>query len=103
MVFTNSSFVNNKDLSSQIGYVIVLADAQNNANIIYWQLIKCRRITKSVLTFELYALSLEFDVVVIIKFTMVQIFFGSLQEKISFFMCINSKSLYDYLIKLRTT
>lgn len=35
MAFTNSSFANNKNLSSQIGYVIALADAQNNANIIH--------------------------------------------------------------------
>ena len=35
MIFTNLSFVNNKDFSSQIEYVIVLINAQNNANIIY--------------------------------------------------------------------
>ena len=35
MTFTNSLFVNNKNLSSQIEYVIVLTDAQDNANIIY--------------------------------------------------------------------
>ena len=35
MIFTDSLFVNNKDLSSQIEYVIILIDAQNNANIIY--------------------------------------------------------------------
>ena len=44
VAFTDSSFANNKDLSSQIGYVIVLADAQTNANIIHWQSIKCRRL-----------------------------------------------------------
>jgi hypothetical protein len=35
LVFTDASFANNKDLSSQIGYVLVLADASNNANIVY--------------------------------------------------------------------
>ena len=35
MTFTNSSFVNNKDLLSQIEYVIVLTNAQDNANIIH--------------------------------------------------------------------
>ena len=103
MIFTNSSFVNNKDLSSQIEYVIVLTDAQDNANIIHWQSIKCRRVTRSVLVSELYVLSLKFDVAVIIKSTMIQIFSDSPQRKISLFMCIDSKSLYDCLIKLRTT
>ena len=35
IVFTDTSFTNNTDLSSQIGYVIVLADALEKTNIIY--------------------------------------------------------------------
>ena len=31
----DASFANNKDLSSQIGYVIILADATKKANIVY--------------------------------------------------------------------
>jgi hypothetical protein len=34
-MFIDALFANNKDLSSQIGYVIVLADASNNANILH--------------------------------------------------------------------
>ncbi|KAE8550702.1 hypothetical protein EYB25_003641 [Talaromyces marneffei] len=40
--FVDASFANNKDSSSQIGHVIVLADAQNNANILHWSSTKCR-------------------------------------------------------------
>ena len=54
------------------------------------------------LTFELYALSLRFDVIVIIKFILNQIFFDISQRKISLFICIDSKSLYDCLVKLET-
>ena len=103
VAFTDSSFANNKDLSSQIGYVIVLADAQNNANIIHWQSVKCRRVTRSVLASELYALSLGFDVAATIKSTLDQIFSGSPQGKIPLSMCIDSKSLYECLVKLGTT
>ena len=35
LAFTDVSFVNNKDLLLQIGYVLVLADAINKVNIIY--------------------------------------------------------------------
>ena len=35
LVFTDASFVNNKNLSLQIGYIIILADAIKKANIIY--------------------------------------------------------------------
>lgn len=35
IVFTDSSFANNKDLSSQIGYVICLANATNKVNVMH--------------------------------------------------------------------
>ncbi len=103
VAFTDSSFANNKDLSSQIGYIIALADAQDNANIVHWQSIKCRRVTRSVLASELYALSLGFDVAATIKSTLDQIFSGTPQGKIPLSMCIDSKSLYECLVKLGTT
>ena len=49
LVITDASFANNKDLSSQIGYVIVLADGKDNANVIQWSSTKCKRVTRSVL------------------------------------------------------
>ena len=35
LVFTDTSFANNKDLSLQIRYIIILADAIKKSNIIY--------------------------------------------------------------------
>jgi hypothetical protein len=35
LVFTDALFANNKDLSSQIGYVIALTDASGSANILH--------------------------------------------------------------------
>jgi hypothetical protein len=49
LVFTDASFANNKDLSSQMGYVITLTDASGSANILHWSSIKCKRVTRSVL------------------------------------------------------
>ncbi|KAI0991424.1 hypothetical protein K3495_g16763 [Podosphaera aphanis] len=104
IAFTDSSFANNRDFSSQIGYVIALVDGQKNANLIHWQSVKCRRVTRSVLASELYALSLGFDVAASIKSTMDQILAESRQErKIPLKMCIDSKSLYECLVKLGST
>lgn len=103
ITFTDSSFANNRDCSSQIGYVIALADGKGNANIIHWQSVKCRRVTRSVLASELYALSLGFDISATMKSTMDNIFSGSCQGKIPLTLCVDSKSLYDCLIKLGTT
>src|SRR6266496_3833994 len=73
IVFTDASFANNKDLSSQIGFIIVLIDRNRTVNIIHWSLIKCKRVTRSVLASELYALAYRFDIGAAIKSTIEKI------------------------------
>ena len=99
IVFTDSSFANNQDLSSQMGFVIVLADKNNRANILHWSLIKCKRVTHSVLASELYAMTYRFDIAAAIKSTIKKI----LQIQLLIILCTDSKSLYDCLVKLGTT
>jgi hypothetical protein len=98
-VFTDASFANNKDLSSQIGYVIVLSDG-TNANILHWSSIKCKRVTRSVLASELYAMAHGFDMAAAIKSTIDAILPGN---PVPLVLCTDSKSLYDCLVRLGTT
>ncbi len=97
VVFTNSSFANNHDSFSQIEYVICLIDT-THANILHWFSIKCKRVTRSVLTAELFAMIHDFDVESILKTILNQM----LRKKISIslILIIDSKSLYDCLIRL---
>ena len=67
LVFTDASFANNKDLLLQIGFVIILTDWNQSANILHWSLIKCKRVTRSVLASKLYALAYGFDIGAVIK------------------------------------
>lgn len=99
VIFTDSSFANNNDFTSQIGYVIVLADEAGNANILHWSSVKCKRVTRSVLASELYAMSAGFDMAVSIKATLEAI----LSLKLPLTVCTDSKSLYECLVKLGTT
>jgi hypothetical protein len=100
VVFTDSSFANNYDFSSQIGFVIALANKHNKANIIHWSSIKYKRVTRSVLAFELYGMAYGFDIGATIKSTLEQI----LRIKtLTLLLCTDSKSLYDCLVKLGTT
>jgi hypothetical protein len=98
VIFTNSSFANNRDLFSQINYVICFADSKH-ANIVHWSSVKCKRVTRRVLAAELYALVHDFDLDVALK----AILSAILDRFVSFVLCIDSKSLYDCLVKLDTT
>ena len=99
VIFTDASFANNHDLSSRIGFVITLVDSDNKANIIHWSSIKCKRVTRSVLASELYAMVHGFDVGAVLKSTIE----GILKLPIPMILCTDSKSLYDCLVKLGTT
>jgi hypothetical protein len=98
MIFSDSFFANNHDLFSQIDYVICLADSINTTNILHWFSIKCKRITRSVLTIELFAMIHDFDVDSVLKVTLIKML--SLKISILLILVIDSKSLYDCLVRL---
>ena len=98
-MYTNASHANNTDLSSQIGYVITLADNTNKANVIHWSSVKCKRVTRSVLASELYALAHGFDMSFAMKSTIDAI----MGKAIPMVICTDSKSLFDCITKLGTT
>ncbi len=98
MIFTNSFFANNRDLFSQIDYVICLVDSKH-ANIVHWSSVKCKRVIRSVLAAELYALVHDFDLDVVLKATLSAI----LDRFVFLVLCTDFKSLYDCLVKLDTT
>ncbi len=98
VVFIDSSFVNNSDLFSQIDYVICLAD-DIHANILHWFSIKCKRMTRNVLAVELFAMIHDFDVDSVLKSILIKM----LVIDISLILIIDSKFLYDCLIRLDIT
>lgn len=99
LVFTDAAFANNKDLSSQMGALLVAADANNNANILHWVSVKCKRVTRSVLASELLGMVHGFDTAHCVKTTLDLV----LNMDIPLVVCTDSKSLYDCLVKLGTT
>ena len=99
VVFCNAFFVNNRDLSFQIGYVVCLTDKSGTANLIHWTNIKCKRVIKNVLASELYVMDHVCDIEAVIKATAEKIF----GIHISLILCTDSKSLYDYLMRFGIT
>ena len=109
-IFIDGSFANNKDLSSQIGYIIMLgneADTANNAfqltsNIITYSSTKSKRITHSALASELYSIVQGVDITYAIGTTLNIITSRLGLPKIPTVVCIDSFLLYECLIKLGT-
>jgi len=99
LIFTDSSFANNRDLSSQIGYILILTNSKDDANIVHWSSIKCKRIVRSVLASELYTMTNGFDIGTSIKTTINK----ALQINLPQVLYTDSKSLYNCLVKLGTT
>ncbi|KAL3420591.1 hypothetical protein PVAG01_07036 [Phlyctema vagabunda] len=110
-VFVDASFAGNKDLSSQIGYLTTLGNESKNedvihfyGNIITWSSTKCKRVTRSVLASELYAMVAGFDTSHVIQATVSKILDQlNINPDIPLNICTDSFSLYDCLIKLSTT
>ena len=69
-------------------------------NILHWSSTKCKRITQSVLASELYRMAYGCDTGASIKNTIEQIL---KIDNLPLVLCTDSKSLYEYLVKLGTT
>ena len=76
-IFINRLFINNKDFSSQLRYKIIITNKftkKNNfiihSNLIYWSLIKSKRVTQNVLASEIYKIVSGVNIVITIKTTL---------------------------------
>ena len=109
-VFVDGSFANNKDLSSQIGYELILANETTqeeqfelHGNLIHWSSTKCKRVTRSVLASEIYGMTGGVDMAIAISTTIKKIMDQLELAPIPIVVCTDSYSLYDLLVKLGTT
>lgn len=78
---------------------MTIVESDNKANIIHWSSIKCKKITRSVLVSELYAIVYGFDIEAVLKLIMKFV----LKQSVLMIFCTDLKSLYDCLVKLGTT
>jgi hypothetical protein len=110
-VFVDGSFANNKDFSSQIGYLIILANETFtesnefvvNGNLIHYSSTKSKRVTRSVLASEIYGMVGGIDMAIAINTTLHMINEQLDLPKVSIVVCTDSYSLYECLVKLGTT
>ncbi len=93
--FSDSSFANNRDLSSQLGYIILIMDKNHNAVPIYFKSYKSRRITRSPMAGEVIAFSDMFDVASSLSFDLSTV----LMKSIPIHLFTDSKCLFDAISK----
>lgn len=61
-VLVDAGFATNKDLISQLGYILIVMDGEEKSNTLHYGSIKSRRIIRSVLVAELFAMAHGFDI-----------------------------------------
>ncbi|KAM4063225.1 cwf18 domain containing protein [Hirsutella rhossiliensis] len=96
MVFTDGSFANNKDLSSQLGFVIALVNETNHkekqfeisGNIVHWS-------STNVLASEIYGMANGFDIGISLAMTMKIITERLNLPPIPLIVCTDSQARYD--------
>ena len=98
-VYSDSSFANNEDLSSQLEYIVLLCDKSNKCNILHFSSHKSRRIVRSVLGGEVYAFADAFDYAYTMRHDLQRL----LGRNIALQMFTDSKSLFDVITKCSST
>ena len=116
-VFVDAAFANNRDLSSQLGFIVTLMDSEGAANIIHYSSQKSKRMNRSALAAELYAMMNGFDTAAALKVSLDQLEVnnGAAAKRypvsannppkgaVPMVIYTDSRSLYDSLVSLNTT
>jgi len=71
-------------------------------NILHWSSVKCKRVTRSVLASELYAMVHGIDLAIALRSTLDMIL-EQFSASVPTVVCTDSWSLYECLVKLGTT
>jgi hypothetical protein len=98
-VYSDASYANNSDGTSQIGYIIFLCDASGSCQPLFWSSKKSKRVTRSVLGSETMALADAFDMAFTIRHDLQNITL----LQIPIIILTDSLSLFDVLTKATTT
>lgn len=93
--FSNASFANNTDLTSQLGNTVFLSDCTNAVVPISFKSYKSRLVTRSVISGEVIAFGDMFDIAISISLELNKV----LRRLVPVELITDSKSLFDVISK----
>lgn len=99
VVFTDFSFANLPNGSTQLAFIILLTDGTEKVNILFYSSYKCKPVMSSVLSQELCAFADVFDVAVSLRHDLKTI----LNKNLPITMFNNSLVLFNVIAKYTTT
>jgi len=82
---------------------LVKGTLEIHGNVLHWSSTKCKRVTRSVLASEIYAMAHGVDIAISIATTMNTTMKRLAMPSIPIVVCTDSLSLYECLVKLGTT
>lgn len=99
VVYCDASFANRNDKSSQLGYVICLADKTGSMCILSYKSCKSPRVTRSAMASETLAFTAAFDSGFVLRHQLQT----TLQVSVPLLILTDSKALYDVITSNRNT
>lgn len=97
--YADAAFATNYDLSSHIGFIIILCDSSGRAHILDYSSKKSKRVVRSIMGAEVYAFADAFDRSFVIRKDLERL----LGVKIQLHMFTDSKQLFDAMTKGQQT
>lgn len=99
VLVTHASFGNAKDMKSQLEYLVLMVYGMNNRNILHYASNRCRRLARSVMAAELFALILGFDNAYVIRYLVEE----QTGIRMAIDKLIDSKMVFDVIAKRSQT
>jgi hypothetical protein len=99
LVYTDASQANNEDLSSQVGYIIILTDHSKQTSIVHYQPHKSQRVTRSSMAGETLDFADGFDKEFILRHYLEDM----LGQPVPLVMYTDSQALFNVLTRNKTT
>lgn len=98
-IYSDASFGTNTDVSSQIGFIVLFCDKNDNFHVLDYASRKAKRVARSITGGDVHAISEAFDAAFMLRHDL-EDFHGS---KIPLHMFNDSHQLFDVMTKVSST